>query len=186
MLRKTCILLSLLAALTAARLPLGFVQLGSWAGMFSDYVEQTGSVLVSLAWTFDGEHRCGGCVYVSEATADAEEQKKSATVDTSFSKIPFALLDLQFVVWNPQKFQVTCRRSCIFCPSLFRKLPFRHREFPKVRVTLGERLRPFLISRSRPLSIPARELFLVQGATVFARRARTIAQSATHFLLNKL
>ena len=104
MLRKTCILLSLLAALTAARLPLGFVQLGSWAGMFSDYVEQTGSVPVSLAWTFDGEHRCGGCVYVSEATAEAEEQEKSATLDSSFSKIPFALLDLQVVVVEPSKF----------------------------------------------------------------------------------
>ena len=102
MLRKTCILLSLLAALTAARLPLGFVQLGSWAGMFSDYVEQTGSVPVSLAWTFDGDHRCGGCVYVSEATADAEEQERSATVETSL-KIPFALLDLQIVVVEPSK-----------------------------------------------------------------------------------
>jgi hypothetical protein len=102
MLRKTCILLSLLAALTAARLPLGFVQLGSWAGMFSDYVEQTGSVPVSLAWTFDGEHRCGGCVYVSEATAGAKEQEKSATVETSL-KIPFALLDLQVVVVEPSK-----------------------------------------------------------------------------------
>jgi hypothetical protein len=103
MLRKTCILLSLLAALTAARLPLGFVQLGSWSGMFLDYVEQTGSVPVSLAWTFDGEHRCGGCVYVSEATAKAEEQEKLAMLDSSFSKIPFALLDLQFVVVEPSK-----------------------------------------------------------------------------------
>ena len=102
MLRKTCILLSLLAALTAARLPLGFVQLGSWSGMFLDYVEQTGSVPVSLAWTFDGEHRCGGCVYVSEATAGAKEQEKSATVETSL-KIPFALLDLQVVVVEPSK-----------------------------------------------------------------------------------
>jgi hypothetical protein len=102
MLRKTCILLSLLAALTAARLPLGFVQLGSWAGMFLDYVEQTGSVPVSLAWTFDGDHRCGGCVYVGEATANAEDQEKSATVETSL-KIPFALLDLQIVVVEPSK-----------------------------------------------------------------------------------
>ena len=36
------------------------------------------------------------------------------------------------------------------------------------------------------MPIPARELFLVQGVPVFARRAQTIAQSATHFLLNKL
>jgi hypothetical protein len=71
--------------------------------MFSDYVEQTGSVPISLAWTFDGDHRCGGCVYVSEATADAEEQEKSATLDPSFSKIPFALLDLQVVVVEPSK-----------------------------------------------------------------------------------
>lgn len=113
MLRKTCILLSLLAALTAARLPLGFVQLGSWAGMFSDYVEQTGSVLVSLAWTFDGDHRCGGCVYVGEANADAEEQEKSATVETSL-KIPFALLDLQIVVVEPSKvFGVLSEEFCL-------------------------------------------------------------------------
>ena len=101
MFRKTCILLCLFAAISAARLPLGVVQFGAWVDMFSDLVERTGSVRESLSNTFNGDYRCAGCDFVSASTAQAEEKEQSATFDTSFAKIPLVLLSTDVVVVVP-------------------------------------------------------------------------------------
>jgi hypothetical protein len=101
MFRKTCILLGLFAAISAARLPLGVVQFGAWVDMFYDLVERTGSVRESLSNTFNGDYRCAGCDFVSASTAQAEEKEHSATFDTSFAKIPLVLLSVDVVVVAP-------------------------------------------------------------------------------------
>ena len=101
MFRKTCILLGLFAAISAARLPLGVVQFGAWVDMFSDLVERTGSVRESLSNTFNGDYRCAGCDFVSASTAQAEEKEQSATFNTSFAKILLVLLSVDVVVVAP-------------------------------------------------------------------------------------
>tara|TARA_B100000579_G_C22796480_1_gene837401 strand:+ start:621 stop:1013 length:393 start_codon:yes stop_codon:yes gene_type:complete len=101
MFRKTCILLGLFAAISAARLPLGVVQFGAWVDMFSELVERTGSIRESFSDTFSGDYRCAGCDFVSASTAKAEEKKQSATFDTSFAKVPLVLLSADVVVVAP-------------------------------------------------------------------------------------
>ena len=101
MFRKTCILLCLFAAISAARLPLGVVQFGAWLDMFSELVERTGSIRESFSDTFSGDYRCAGCDFVSASTAKAEEKKQSATFDTSFAKVPLVLLSADVVVIAP-------------------------------------------------------------------------------------
>ena len=101
MFRKTCILLCLFAAISAARLPLGVVQFGAWLDMFSELVERTGSIRESFSDTFSGDYRCAGCDFVSASTAKAEEKKQSATFDTSFAKVPLVLLSADVVVVAP-------------------------------------------------------------------------------------
>jgi hypothetical protein len=101
MFRKTCIVLGLFAAISAARLPLGFVQFGAWVDMFSDLVERTGSVRESLSNTLNGDYRCAGCDFVSASTAQAEEKEHSATLDPSCAKVPLMLLSADVVVVAP-------------------------------------------------------------------------------------
>ncbi len=80
MFRTIGISLALVSAIATTQLPLGVVQVCAWVGMFSDYFVETGSVETSLDWTFDSQHRCGGCDFVSEQVAESEEQR-----ETSFS-----------------------------------------------------------------------------------------------------
>ena len=101
MFRKTCILLGLFAAISAARLPLGVVQFGAWVDMFYDLVERTGSVRESLSNIFNGDYRCAGCDFVSASAAQAEEKEQFATFDTSFAKAPLVLLSSDVVVVAP-------------------------------------------------------------------------------------
>ncbi|MBU63216.1 MAG: hypothetical protein CMI26_12025 [Opitutae bacterium] len=101
MFRKTCILLGLFAAVSAARLPVGVVQFGAWVDMFSDLVERTGSIRDSFSNTFNGDYRCAGCDFVSASTAQTEEQEQSATFETSFAKITLVLLSADVSVVAP-------------------------------------------------------------------------------------
>ena len=65
--------LTLIAALGASNLPLGFLQVGVWINMFDQFYQETQSVAVSTEWTFDGEHKCLGCELVDDLTWDDEE-----------------------------------------------------------------------------------------------------------------
>ena len=77
MFRKFCTCLALVSAVATTQLPLGLVQMCAWIGMFSDYVVETGSVKTSLDWTFDGQHPCVVCDYVSEQFGDGEQTEPS-------------------------------------------------------------------------------------------------------------
>ena len=96
MVRKISMLFALVAAFSLARLPLGMVQVGAWVNMFNEFVEQTGSVGISVDWTFDGDHRCLGCEYVGEQTGEDEEQ--STSNETVFIKILLSPLDMDATI----------------------------------------------------------------------------------------
>ena len=91
MFRKFCTCLALVSAVATTQLPLGVVQMCAWVGMFSDYMVETGSVKTSLDWTFDGQHPCEVCDYVSEQFGDAEKSEL-ALVDPSYAKVILAPL----------------------------------------------------------------------------------------------
>ena len=101
MFRKFCICLALFSAVATTQLPLGFVQMCAWIGMFSDHMVETGSVETSLDRTFDGQHPCEVCDYVSEQFGDAEKSEL-ALVDPSYAKVILAhLLVEKPVIQNP-------------------------------------------------------------------------------------
>mgnify|MGYP004355160329 FL=1 len=96
MFRKFCICLALVSAVATTQLPLGFVQMCAWIGMFSDHMVETGSVKTSLDRTFDGQHPCGVCDFVSDQLGDGGKSELSL-FDPSYIKVKLA----HFVVEKP-------------------------------------------------------------------------------------
>ena len=92
MFRKIGILFALVSALATTQLPLGIVQVCAWVGMFSDCVVETGSVEKALDWTFDGQHRCEGCDFVSKQVAESEEQRETSFSGPTYIKLLLAPL----------------------------------------------------------------------------------------------
>ena len=46
--------------------------------MFNDFFDQTGAVVLSAEWTFDGDHRCSGCEFVGDQVG---EEENTASMD---------------------------------------------------------------------------------------------------------
>ena len=102
MARKISLLIVLLAAFSLARLPLGVFQVGAWFNMFNDFFDQTGAVVLSAEWTFDGDHRCSGCEFVGDQVG---EEENVATILEAFScKIPLLPLDFSKTIVEPSRF----------------------------------------------------------------------------------
>ncbi|MBL64374.1 MAG: hypothetical protein CMI30_13325 [Opitutae bacterium] len=109
MFRKIITWMALVSALTASQLPLGIIQIAAWTSMFSDFVDQTGSVETSWALTFDGQHTCTACDFVSERVAETEEKEHSAVVSLSTGKLLLASFELDaFVVEDSTVIGETC------------------------------------------------------------------------------
>ena len=49
-------------------MPLAFVQVGAWLNMIDEFYQETDSISLSLEWTFNGDHACSVCQFVSEQT----------------------------------------------------------------------------------------------------------------------
>ena len=88
MTRKSILILSLIAAFSASGIPLGVLQVGVWANMFSQFYEETDSVIVSAERVFDGRHRCQGCEFVTDQGTSSKEAL-SSVIQTP-EKIPLA------------------------------------------------------------------------------------------------
>ena len=101
MFRKFGISLALISALTVAQLPLVVVQICSWVGMYSDFVEETGSVQTSIHWVFDGQHRCEGCDFVSQQVAESDDQPEPSPDGMTCLKLQLAMVDEVEVVESP-------------------------------------------------------------------------------------
>ena len=109
MLRKIITWMALFSALTASQLPLGIIQFTAWTSMFSGFVDQTGSVETSWALTFDGQHTCKACDFVSERVAETEERDRSAVVSLTTGKLLLASFELDaFVVADSTVIGETC------------------------------------------------------------------------------
>jgi hypothetical protein len=89
MTRKSILVLSLIAAFSASGIPLGVLQVGVWANMFSQFYEETNSVMVSAERIFDGRHRCRGCEFVTDQATSSNEALSS--VIKSPEQIPLDL-----------------------------------------------------------------------------------------------
>ena len=81
MIRKALAVLSLVAVFSSACLPLAVLQVGVWANMFGEFYGETGSIVESMEWTFNGENRCDGCELVASLGGAASE-----VVASSFSQ----------------------------------------------------------------------------------------------------
>ena len=89
---------ALVSALTASQLPLGIIQFAAWASMFSGFVDQTGSVETSWEWTFDGQHTCTACDFVSDRVAETDEKENSAVPSLTTGKLLLASFELDVLV----------------------------------------------------------------------------------------
>ena len=98
MFRKFGICLALVSAIATSQLPLGMFQVCSLVGMFSDYVVETGSVEKSLDLTFDGEHPCDGCNFVSAQIAKSDGQQKTSFTGVTYFKLLLATLVVEIPV----------------------------------------------------------------------------------------
>jgi hypothetical protein len=77
MLRRLAQSLMILMLLSGIGLHWALAQLVVWAQMVNAYTEQTGSVIVALSHTLDGEHPCHRCERLAHAmTVEAEAKSR--------------------------------------------------------------------------------------------------------------
>ena len=117
MFRKFGIFLALVSAIATTQFPLGVVQVSAWLGMFSDYLEETGSLTTSLDWTFDGQHRCEGCDFVREQVAESEEPQETSFSGPTYLKLLLAPLVVEVpIVESPSVIgEITSDMQLLFC-----------------------------------------------------------------------
>ena len=72
------------------------LQSGAWIGMFISF-SQSDSVAEAVAKTFDGNHPCKMCKFVTEG----KKAEKKHEHQLSKLKIDFFLTQSDFVLWNP-------------------------------------------------------------------------------------
>ena len=80
--------LSFLSVLTISGMPLAFVQVGAWLNMIDEFYQETQSISLSVEWTFNGDHPCSVCQFVSEQTDSGK--KDLASVDIFSHKLKLA------------------------------------------------------------------------------------------------
>ena len=68
MFKRILYFLTFLSAFTISGMPLAFVQVGAWLNMIDEFYQETDSISLSLEWTFNGDHACSVCQFVSEQT----------------------------------------------------------------------------------------------------------------------
>ena len=117
MFRNFGIILALASAIAMTQLPLGVAQVCAWVGMFNDFVVETGSVETSIEWTFDGQHRCEGCDFVSAQFAESDEQRKTSFSGATNLKLLLAPLVVEVpVVESPSVIgEITCDTQLLLC-----------------------------------------------------------------------
>ena len=115
--RKIGLSLALASALTMAQLPLGIVQVCAWVGMFNGFVVETGSVETSLEWTFDGQHGCEGCDFVSSQVAESDEKQDPSVTGATYLKLLLVPLVVDVpVVESPSVVgEITCDTQLLLC-----------------------------------------------------------------------
>ena len=104
MIRKALAVLSLVAVFSSASLPLAVLQVGIWANMFGEFYGETGSIVESMEWTFNGENRCDGCELVASLGGAASE-----VVASSFSQsldLKIAPCELSMIIISPPSGEV--------------------------------------------------------------------------------
>ena len=104
MIRKALAVLSLVAVFSSASLPLAVLQVGVWANMFGEFYGETGSIVESMEWTFNGENRCDGCELVASLGGAASE-----VVASSFSQsldLKIAPSELSMIIISPPSGEV--------------------------------------------------------------------------------
>ena len=88
--------------------------------MFSDYVMETGSMETSLDWTFNGQHPCEGCDFVSDQVGESEDGTKTAFAGLTSLKLVLAPLVMEILVLEPPKVVGTIDHDG---PLLFSEVP---------------------------------------------------------------
>ncbi|MBT3667567.1 MAG: hypothetical protein HN548_08820 [Opitutae bacterium] len=73
MTKRILYLLSFISVLTISGMPLAFVQLGAWLNMIGEFYQESQSISLSVEWTFNGDHPCSACQFVSEQN-DSEKK----------------------------------------------------------------------------------------------------------------
>lgn len=76
-------LLLLGAVLASLNLHLALTQTAAWAGMLSDYGNQTGSFREAVEMTFGGDYPCELCSLVKESTPATNQDSKPAIEEAS-------------------------------------------------------------------------------------------------------
>ena len=72
--------LSFLSVLTISGMPLAFVQVGAWLNMIDEFYQETQSISLSVEWTFNGDHPCSVCQFVSEQTDSGKKDLASVEI----------------------------------------------------------------------------------------------------------
>ena len=72
--------LSFLSALTISGMPLAIVQVGAWLNMIDEFYQETQSISLSVEWTFNGDHPCSVCQFVSEQTDSGKKDLASVEI----------------------------------------------------------------------------------------------------------
>ena len=72
--------LSFLSVLTISGMPLAFVQVGAWLNMIDEFYQETQSISLSVEWTFNGDHPCSVCQFVSEQTDSGKKDLASIEI----------------------------------------------------------------------------------------------------------
>lgn len=78
----------MVAALAAARLPLGVVQAAALIDMFGENQERTESLTDAFALTFGGDYRCAVCEVVGEEVGAKAEGAPASSTENTFVKTP--------------------------------------------------------------------------------------------------
>ena len=104
MIRKALTALSLVAVFSSASLPLAVLQVGVWANMFGEFYGETGSIVESMEWTFDGENRCDGCELVASLGGAASEVVASSS--SQFLDLKITPGELSKIIISPPSGEV--------------------------------------------------------------------------------
>lgn len=95
--------LAMVAALAAARLPLGVVQAAAWIDMFGENRERTESFSDAFALTFGGDYRCAVCELVGEEVGAKAEGAPASSTENTFVKLPLLSASAEPVVVEPAR-----------------------------------------------------------------------------------
>ena len=105
MIKRIFLFLTISAMLATSGIPLAILQFGAWCTMFDEFYEESQSIGLSVKWTFDGEHQCKICQFVSDE--NRSDQEKISSYEISSHKFVFSSVWIeQFVFLQKPKMEM--------------------------------------------------------------------------------